>query len=117
MSVKLFIGAALGLATVLGGCAPGSMIDRIPGEIGGLPAGAPTRPETPYEYPAVHDMPPDRASTPMTEEEQVRLEKELSTVRDRQEGRPPAGKKGAPTAKKPPKDVQNSQTDGAKPNP
>jgi hypothetical protein len=117
VSVKFFLWAALGLATVLAGCAPGSVIDRIPGELGGLPTGAPARPETPYEYPAVHDMPPDRASTPMTEAEQVRLEKELANVRDRQEGRPPAGKTGASTAKKPPRDVQNSQTDGAKANP
>ncbi|HEY6860708.1 MAG TPA: hypothetical protein VI358_13080, partial [Pseudolabrys sp.] len=103
MAVKLFISAALGLAALLAACAPGPIIDRLPGELG-LPAGAPARPETPYEYPAVHDMPPDRASTPMTEEEQVRLEKELTNVRDRQEGRPPAVKKGAPAAKKPPKD-------------
>ena len=115
MSAKLFIGAALGLATVLSGCAP--IIDRLPSELGGLPAGAPARPEAPYEYPAVHDMPPNRASTPMTEEEQVRLEKELIAVRDRQEGSPPVGKKGAPTAKKPPKAVQNGQADGAKANP
>ena len=53
----------------------------------------------------------------MTEEEQVRLEKELIKVRDRQEGRPPASKKGAPTAKNPPKDTQNTQTDGAKAKP
>ena len=116
MAVKLFIWAALGLAALLAACAPGPIIDRLPGELG-LPAGAPARPETPYEYPAVHDMPPDRASTPMTEEEQVRLEKELTNVRDRQEGRPPAVKKGAPAAKKPPKDMQNSQTDGTKANP
>jgi len=114
---KLLLWAVLGLVAALTGCAPGSMIDRIPGEIGGLPNAAPARPETPYEYPAVHDMPPDRASTPMTETEQVKLEKELINVRDRQEGRPPQGKKGAPTAKKPPKDAQNSQTDGTKPNP
>jgi hypothetical protein len=117
VSVKLFLWVALGLAAVLTGCAPGSLIDRIPGEIGGLPAGAPARPDTPYEYPAVHDMPPDRASTPMTEAEQDRLEKELINVRDRQEGRPPADKKGAPAAKKQRKDGQNSQTDGAKVNP
>jgi hypothetical protein len=116
VSAKLFIWAALGLAVVMTGCAPGPIIDRLPGELG-LPAGAPARPEAPYEYPAVHDMPPDRVSTPMTEEEQVRLEKELATVRDRQEGRPPAAKKPAPTAKKPPKGVQNSQADGAKANP
>ena len=116
MSVKLFSWAVLGLSTVLAGCAPGPIIDRLPNELG-LPAGAPVRPETPYEYPAVHDMPPDRTSSPMTEAEQVRLEKELINVRDRQEGRPEATKKGAPTAKKPPKDVQNGQTDGAKANP
>ena len=116
MSVKLFIGLALGLVTILTGCTPGPIIDRLPGELG-LPASAPARPETPYEYPAVHDMPPDRAASPMTEEEQVRIEKELISVRDRQEGRPPTAKKAVPTAKKPPKDVQNSQTDGAKANP
>ena len=116
MAVKYFLWAALSLAAVLTGCAPGPIIDRLPGDLG-LPAGAPARPETPYEYPAVHDMPPDRASSPMTEEEQVRLEKELIKVRDRQEGRPPASKKGAPTAKNPPKDTQNTQTDGAKAKP
>ena len=116
MSVKHSSWMALGLAAVLTGCAPGPIIDRLPGELG-LPAGAPARPETPYEYPAVHDMPPDRASSPMTAEEQVRLEKDLMSVRDRQEGRPPAAKKATPTAKKPPKGAQNGQTDGAKPNP
>ena len=116
MSVKLFILAALGLAAMLAGCAPGPIIDRLPGELG-LPASAPARPQTPYEYPAVHDMPPDRASSPMTEEEQVRLEKELINVRDRQEGRPAATKKAAPTAKKSAKGAQNGQTDGTKANP
>ena len=116
MLVKLFKRTALGLAAVLTGCAPGPMIDRLPTELG-LPASAPARPATPYEYPAVHDMPPDRATTPMTEEEQAKVEKELINVRDRQEGRPPAAKKGAPAAKKPPKDAQNGQADGAKANP
>lgn len=116
MSVKLFISAALGLAGILAGCAPGPIIDRLPGELG-LPAGAPARPETPYEYPAVHEMPPDRASSPLTEEERVRLEKELINVRDRQEGRPAATKNAAPKAKNPPKGTQNGQTDGAKANP
>ena len=104
--------AALGLATALTGCSPAPMIDRLPPELG-LPASAPARPATPYEYPAVHDMPPDRATSPMSEEEQVRLEKELAKVRDRQEGRRPA----TTTAKKPAKNVQNGQTDGTKANP
>jgi hypothetical protein len=62
-------------------------------------------------------MPPDRAAVPMTEEEQVKLEKDLANVRDRQEGRPPPARKPASTAKKPPSDAGNGQTAGAKPNP
>jgi len=107
---------ALGFATTLAACAPSQFVDRLPAELG-LPASAPARPEVPYEYPAVHDMPPDRASSPLTEEEQVRVEKELISVRDRQEGRPAATKKGGAKVKKQPKDAQNGQTDGAKANP
>lgn len=108
--------AALGLAAMLAGCSPGPIIDRLPADMG-LPAGTPARPETPYEYPAVHDMPPDRASAPMTEDEQLRLEKELANARDRQEGRPPPDKKTAGTAKKPLKNTESGQTAGAKANP
>jgi hypothetical protein len=108
--------AALCFAAVLAGCSPGPIIDRLPGDMG-LPAAAPARPETPYDYPAVHDMPPDRASVPMTEEEQVKLEKELANARDRQEGRPAPEKKPPATAKKPPKDAESGQTAGAKANP
>ena len=100
--------AGLGLLATLGGCSAGPIIDRLPADLG-LPAGAPARPEKPYEYPAVHDI-------PMTEDEQVKLEKELTTMRDRQEGRSPASKKAA-TAKKPPTTVESGQTSGAKPNP
>ena len=52
----------------------------------------------------------------MTEEEQIRLEKELANVRDRQEGRSQATKKAA-AAKKPPNTVESGQTSGVKPNP
>jgi len=113
---KHLLWAALGLLTVLAGCSPGPVIDRLPADLG-LPAGAPARPATPYEYPAVHDMPPDRATSPMSEEDQLKLEKELANVRDRQEGRQSAGKKGATNAKKPARDMQNGQADGAKANP
>ena len=74
---------ALGLAVALAGCAPGPVIDRLPGDVG-LPAGTPVRPATSYQYPAVHDMPPARSATPMSEEEQVKLEKDLAAIRDRQ---------------------------------
>ena len=110
------LGFALALALALAGCSPGPMIDKLPSGMG-LPAGTPERPATPYEYPAVHDMPPDRSAAPMTEEEQAKLEKELANMRDRQEGRPPPPKKPASTAKKSPKDVESGQTAGAKPNP
>ena len=78
--------AALGLAVALAGCAPGPVIDRLPGDVG-LPAGTPLRPESSYQYPAVHDMPPVRSTPTMSEDEQLRLEKELAATRDRQEGR------------------------------
>lgn len=111
---------ALGWAALLCGCAPGTMIDKMPGEIG-LPAGTPERPATPYVYPAVHDMPPARETPPMTEEQQVKLEKDLSSVRDRQETREKAAeapekprKKKKSAAKK---DTDAAAKDGAKTNP
>jgi hypothetical protein len=75
---------ALGLAAALSGCAPGAIIDKLPGDLT-LPAGTPERPTEPYIYPAVHDMPPARPAPPMTEEQQVKLENELKAARDQQE--------------------------------
>ena len=94
--------AALALAAALAGCAPGVAIDRLPEEVGGLPAGTPVRPISPYQYPAVHDMPPARSATPMSEEEQVKLEKDLAAIRDRQarEATEDPDKKAAPPPKK-----------------
>lgn len=124
--------AALGLAAALAGCAPGPMIDRLPGEMG-LPASTPARPVTAYQYPAVHDMPPARSATPMSEEEQVKLEKDLAAIRDRQarevtedpdkKAAPPAKNRTAkspaisPTAKKKPADVIVVPPASAKANP
>jgi hypothetical protein len=120
---RILWAAILGLAAALAGCSPGAMIDKLPADMG-LPANTPARPETPYEYPAVHDMPPARASVPMTEEEQVKLEKDLANVRDRQEERSAADEKPAPAAKKPPapakkppNDAANGQTAGTKADP
>jgi hypothetical protein len=90
------IWVALLLAAALAGCAAGQIGDQLPGAIG-LPKDAPARPVAPYQYPAVHDMPPPRATAPMNDEEQFKLEKELRTVRDRQEAqegpKPAKGKK------------------------
>jgi hypothetical protein len=122
--------AALALAAALAGCAPGPVIDRLPGEVGGLPAGAPVRPAaTSYQYPAVHDMPPARSVTPMSEEDQVKLEKDLAAIRDRQAREatedpnkitaPPPKSQAAksPAAKKKPADVIVVPPASAKANP
>jgi hypothetical protein len=115
--------AALSLA-IMAGCSSSQVFDDLPASVA-LPADAPARPATPYAYPAVHDMPPPRATEPMSAEDQLRLEKELTAVRNRQEGRKPedektlqAAKKNAKkAAKKKPADSQNGETAGAKTNP
>ena len=105
----------LGLATTLSGCAAEPLYDRLPTDWGGLPAGAPARPATPHQYPAVHDMPPARSTQPLSEEEQVKLEKDLATIRDRQEAREaPAKKAAAPALKNKPAAVATVPPAGAK---
>jgi hypothetical protein len=121
---SLLAALSLGAFVALAGCSSGQVIDDLPANLG-LPADAPARPATPYQYPAVHDMPPPRTSAPMSAEDQLRLEKELTAVRNRQEGRNPqdenalpAAKKNAEkTAKKKPADGQDGETAGAKTNP
>jgi hypothetical protein len=112
--------AALALATSLAGCSSGAVIDQMPSTMG-LPAGTPERPTTPYVYPAVHDMPPPRATPTMSEEQQVKEEEEMKAVRDRQEARDGAAKKTAQPAKKKPATADTGQAagaqDGAKTNP
>ena len=88
----------------------------MPGTLG-LPADAPARPAAYYVYPAVHDMPAPRATTPMTDEEQVKVERDLRATRDRQEaqeGQKAQAKKSEPAAKKPAGDVVVMPPDGAK---
>jgi len=107
---------AIALAVTLAGCSASSVIDKLPANMG-LPAGAPERPVTPYQYPAVHDMPPDRPTPTMTEQEQVRLERELANARDHQEGRPPPPAKKGAAGRKLPDNDDNGQAagSGAKP--
>lgn len=73
------------MAMLLTACESGPLIDSLPNQIGGLPAGTPQRPAEPYKFPAVHDMPPPRATDPLTDEQQLKLERELQAIRDRQE--------------------------------
>jgi len=109
--------AGITLAAVLAGCSLGPIVDRLPTEVGGLPASSPARPVEPYQYPAVHDMPPDRPTTPLSEEEQVRMEKDLQAARDRQEGREATAKKLVSPTKKQPATANDLPPAGAKTNP
>ena len=114
--------AAFGLALALAGCSVSPVLERLPESLGGLPADAPAPPMDPYKFPAVHDMPPPRATQPMTDQEQLDTEKALQAARDRQETQekaddkdaPTAKKKALPAAKKKPAGSKNDGTDGGK---
>jgi hypothetical protein len=77
---------ALGLAyalPVLAGCASGPGSDPLASL--GPPADAPARPASQAPYPGVHDIPPARGTTPLSPEQQQKLERELSAARARQQ--------------------------------
>lgn len=63
----------------------------------GLPASAPGRPADPLPFPAVHDMPPPRGNSMLTEVEQQKMEDDLVAARTRQQAI--AGTKPKPKAK------------------
>jgi len=75
--------AAVTLAVALGGC---SATSNLMGNID-EPSGTPARPAAVSQYPAVHDMPPPRPDQPLTDEQQVQMEKNLEQIRDLQEAR------------------------------
>lgn len=112
--------AAVAAAALLAACTPGTAVDDLPGGLG-LPAGTPARPAASYNYPAVHDMPPPRSTTPLSEQQQFSLERDLQAARDRQEGKPSAGRKAAPKRKTNAKDVNSginpADNAGARANP
>jgi len=112
--------AVSGLALLLAGCSSAPIVDELPASIG-LPAGTPARPTTPYQYPAVHDIPPPRAAPTLSDEQQGQVEKELAAARDRQEAREGPAKKAGPAAKKKRAAAKNGgaagSKDGAKDNP
>ena len=56
----------------------------LPEKIGGLPAGAPVRPAETRAFPNVYEVRPTREATPLTNEEQKKLESELTTLREQQ---------------------------------
>ena len=71
------------VAVTLAACS--STFNRLPTQLGGVPADAPQQPAAPAAYPAVHDMPPPRNDVTLTQEEQKRAEAELMALRERQE--------------------------------
>jgi hypothetical protein len=76
--------ALVAVAVVLAGCSAGSTVaDHLPTALGGLPDGTPQRPDTSRAYPAVHDMPPPRATTVLTDAETKKLESDLVAARNR----------------------------------
>jgi hypothetical protein len=77
-------GAVLALVAALAGCSAGPLIDRVPTELGGLPADTPQRPAAPPPYPAVHDIPQSRPTPALTDADQLKLEKELAAARKEQ---------------------------------
>jgi hypothetical protein len=66
----------------LSGCA-GHLADSVPAVVGGLPEKIPARPETPPEFPAVHDQPAARAEGLLNEAERKKLKDDLAASRDR----------------------------------
>jgi hypothetical protein len=86
--LRQFAQLSLGLTLALAGAGPlascSTMGGDIPTAMGGLPDGAPARPQAPPPYPAVHDMPPPRSSAVLTEEEKKRVEAELAVMREQQ---------------------------------
>lgn len=117
VAIAVPLAAQIGLA----GCAMGGMGDQLPHALGGLPEGAPARPTTPYQYPAVHDIPTSRPAKPLDDTGQLKFQKEMEALRDRQEkltadpDAPPP--KAATPAKKNAAAPKPGQASGAKTNP
>jgi hypothetical protein len=96
------LAVVIAAATVLAGCSTGGMTggvigDYMPNAVGGLPQGTPERKAKPAAYPAVHDMPPPRETTVLTDAERNKLEADLAAARARTTAAAqPAGGDGKP---------------------
>jgi hypothetical protein len=82
---KAYVIVLAGAALVLGGCSATQVFENMPQSMGGLSPEAPKAPDTPYQYPAVHDMPAPRDTKLLSDQEQEKLEKDLLSARESQE--------------------------------
>jgi hypothetical protein len=76
--------AASFLGLLMTSCSAGSPLENLPPSMGGLPADAPAAPKLPYQFPAVHDMPPPRNDKTLSDDQQLNLLNQLEDARDRQ---------------------------------
>jgi hypothetical protein len=82
---KAYVIGLAAVALALGGCSAAQVFEKLPQSVGGLSPDAPKAPDTPYAYPAVHDMPASRELKPLTDAEQLKLENDLLSARAAQE--------------------------------
>jgi hypothetical protein len=82
---KAYLIGLAAVALALGGCSSAQVFEKMPQSMGGLSPDAPKASETSYLYPAVHDMPGPREVKPLSDEEQLKLEKALLSAREAQE--------------------------------
>jgi hypothetical protein len=80
---RALVAAGLIAAAVALASCGSTIADRMPTAAGGLPEGSPQRPTAPSSYPAVHDMPPVRATPMLSDADAKKLEDDLIATRNR----------------------------------
>jgi len=78
---------ALLLAAAIALSACGATIGKLPESLGGLPETAPQRPAETMPFPNVYEPRPKREAKPLSDDEQKKLETDLSNLRDSQNQR------------------------------
>jgi hypothetical protein len=81
-------------ALALAGCSGSMIADHLPTAMGGLPEEAPARPNGEATYPAVHNMPPARSTSTLSDAQQKALESDLVAVRNRVDSTAATGSTG-----------------------
>ena len=115
------VASALVLSWALAAC--GATYGSLPEKFGGLPESAPQRPAETMPFPNVYEPRPKRQATPLNDDEQKKLESELTKLRDDQTQRatapdpPPPAKKVATPVKKDPAPAKKSVPREAAPAP